>query len=409
MSDGSRPPANLDALPQAAGVIEIKVTLEHHAFVMFKSSLLPIADAIEDPTIQEIMINRANEVWIERGGEIDRLVWVKRDGAVQRIVVDDGNEVIETDGETEWLSSISPDGTRRRERLARAIDDIDVRRAVKALAAANNKNVGLVLDCRMPGYRIAAALPPVAIRGSAICIRKHALSQRKLETYVQDGGFGPLPILKERPMERPDDDAVAAGGEATAEFLRWMVRDRKNIVIAGSTSSGKTTFLNALLTEVPHDQRVLTIEDTAELRVQTPNYVGLEAIPDKDITVRSLVRLALRFRPDRIIVGEVRGPETYDLLDAMNTGHSGGACSLHANSPESALTRIESLVRMNEAADNMPHTVLREQIASTFDFVVFCSRKGHRRGPEQIIEVLGVDPEGRYRTKTLFDARRLPT
>lgn len=346
-----------------SGVTEIKVFEEYAAHV-FRTSLAALRPVFDDPTVQEVMVNCADDVWIERRGSMERI-----DVAIEAIHVDS---------------------------------------AVKALAAANNKDVGKVLDCRMPGYRIAAALSPVSIRGPAICIRKHAMSERTLENYLGEGGLGGIPAdCKTSHAGRPDLAAVRQGGGALRDFLSWMVVARKNIAIAGSTSSGKTTFLNALLREVPHDQRVLTIEDTAELKVKTPNYVGLEAMPDQGVTIRALVRLALRFRPDRIIVGEVRGPETYDLLDAMNTGHSGGACSLHADSPELALARMESMIRMNESAANLPHQALREQIASVFDYVVFCSRHGARRGPERIIEVAGINSAGGYATKTIYDAREL--
>lgn len=344
---------------------EIKV-LEAHALAMFRTSLGPVAAVLDQDDVQEVMVNRSDDVWVERRGVMERL-----------------------------------DGIR--------LPQTHVTSAVKALASANAKEVQLVLDCRMPGYRVAAALNPVAIKGAAICIRKHARSKRTLDTYLDAGGFELLTPEQASggrdDGSRPSDDEVAKGGSALRDFLGWAVRNRKNIAIAGSTGSGKTTFLNALLAEVPHDQRVLTIEDTAELQVQTPNYVGLEAMPDKGVTIRSLVRLALRFRPDRIIVGEVRGPESYDLLDAMNTGHSGGACSLHADSPVLALSRLESMVRMNPDAANLPHQALRQQIADTFDFVIFCSRRGSRRGPEQVMEVIGATESG-YTTKTLFDARK---
>jgi|HigsolmetaAR206D_1030411.scaffolds.fasta_scaffold01222_7 Flp pilus assembly protein, ATPase CpaF len=349
-------------MPEA--LAETKV-LEDHALRVFRTSLSVLSGVLDDPDVQEVMVNRPDEVWIERGGSMQRLSGIR-------------------------------------------IANAHVESAVRALASGNNKGLQPVLDCRMPGYRIAAALPPVAIQGAAICIRKHARSRRTLESYLSAGGFGPLPedLRHDLAGQRPPDEAVAQGGQALRDLLRWAVRARKNFIIAGSTGSGKTTFLNALLAEVPPDQRVLTIEDTAELQVTVPNCVGLEAAPDQGITIRSLVRLALRFRPDRIFVGEVRGAESYDLLDAMNTGHPGGGCSLHADSPLLALSRMESLVRMNPDTVNLPHQALRKQIASTFDFIVFCSRRGWRRGPEQVMEVLGADEHG-YHVKTLFDARTL--
>lgn len=343
-----------------SGLLEIKV-LEEHAVEVFRTSLHSVQDLLRDPSVQELMINRADDVWVERAGCM--------------------------------------------ERLDREVTNLGLESAIRALATANNKDVGMVLDCRMPGLRIAAALPPVSIGGSSICIRKHGVSERTLDTYVDEGGFGPVPAaLRHDDGGKPADEVVMAGGQGLQGYLKWAVHAKKNILVAGSTSSGKTTFLNALLREVPDDQRVLTIEDTAELKIKTPNYVGLEAMPQNDVTIRSLVRLALRFRPDRIVVGEVRGAEAYDLLDALNTGHSGGACSMHANSPKLALARIESMVRMNESAANLPHQALRDQIASTFDIVVFCARNGHRRGPVQVVEIHGLDETGGYKLKTVFNA-----
>lgn len=334
-----------------------------HTQRVFEDSVRVLAPYMNDPAVQEIMVNKPGEVWVERGGDI--------------------------------------------ERIDVRIDERDIDSAIKSLARLNDKDVAPILDCRMPGFRVAAARNPVAINGSAICIRKHARVKRTLDTYLEAGGFAPLRAedAHVETREAPDFGPAAAGGQALRDLLGWMVRARKNLLIAGSTGSGKTTFLNALMDEIPHDERVLTIEDTAELQVTVPNHVGLEAAPGDGVDIRSLVKLALRFRPDRIFVGEVRGPETYDLLDAMNTGHSGGACSIHADTPEQALTRVESLVRMNPDAANLPHHALQKQIAGTFDFVIFCSRRGARRGPEQVVAVNGVNEHG-YSTSTIFDARQ---
>lgn len=346
------------------GIVEFKL-LETHALRVFESAVWALSDVMADPDVQEIMVNRPDDVWVERMGVMRRLEGVSLTG----------KQIVE---------------------------------AVKSLATANGgREVTPVLDCRLPGLRIAAALDPVALGGPSLCIRKHARSKRTLNDYLDNGGFA---MIGETDPEHaanepaPSMAAVAAGGVGVRDLLRWIVRERKTVLVAGSTGSGKTTFLNALLAEVPPDQRVITVEDTAELQVALPNYKGFESAPEKGITIRSLVRLALRFRPDRIIVGEIRGAEAYDLLDALNTGHEGGACTLHADSPLLALARLESLVRMNHDAANVPYQSLREQISQTIDFVVFCNKRGARRGPEQIVEVLGVTPEG-YQTRTWFDAR----
>jgi Flp pilus assembly CpaF family ATPase len=338
--------------------------VESHALQVFRSQLSSLAKYMDDPFVQEIMVNAPNDIWVEREGKIEKV----------------------TDAD---------------------LSDFNLRGAVKALAGANKKDMSPVLDCRMTGYRIAAALYPVGIRGNALCIRKHARSNRTLANYMEAGSFE---VETESYGERldnsikPDLRMVRRGGEEVVEFLKWMVVAKKNIIVAGSTGSGKTTFLNALLAEIPADQRVLTIEDTAELQVKTPNYVSLEVADSEGVTIRGLVRLALRFRPDRIVVGEVRGAEAYDLLDAMNTGHSGGACSLHADNPVLALLRLESMVRMSPDAANLPLDALRAQIASTFQYVVYCSRHQGRRGPEEIIEIKGIK-DGSYVTESVFNRK----
>lgn len=345
--------------------VSFEIRKEEHALRVFQEQLQPLRAYFDDPSVTEIMINRYDDIWIEREGRVIR-------------------------------ADVS-------------IPQMGVRNAIKAIAAANQKDVQSILDCRMPGVRVAAALEPVALRGAAICIRKHTFSARTLSQYVDDQTFslqtGAAGFEHGDDQVPPDAMAVRAGGEGLAAFFRSAMARRVNIAVAGATGSGKTTLLNALLAEIPSGDRVLTVEDTAELKVKVPNHIGFEAAPDRGVTIRSLVKLALRFRPDRIVVGEVRGAEAYDLLDAMNTGHSGGACSFHANSARMALTRLESMVRMNQDAANLPLSSLRQLIADTIRYVVFCSRRGSRRGPEQVIEVLGVGRDGLYETKVIFDVR----
>lgn len=338
-----------------------EVRREAHALRVFRDALKELAPYFDDPNVTEIMVNCADDIWIEQKGRVFR--------------------------------------------VDAQLNHLQVRSAVKALASANAKDIGPVLDCRMPGVRIAAAMEPVAIRGASICIRKHTSSNRALGDYVADDSFGVGGWTVDERVQAPDEMEIRKGGAALADFFRWAVQQSFNIAVAGATGSGKTTLLNALLAEIPQGERVLTVEDTAELRVRTPNHISFEAAPDKGVSVRSLVKLALRFRPDRIVVGEVRGAEAYDLLDAMNTGHSGGGCSFHANSARMALTRLESMVRMNPDAANLPLMSLRQLIADTIRYVVFCSRHGSRRGPEQVLEVQGVDRDGNYQTKVIFDAR----
>lgn len=333
---------------------------DHHALRSFMQHLGGLKDYIEDPAIQEIMVNAPDNIWIETKGDMVRL-------------------------------DLNIDNTR--------IDG-----ALTSLATANNyKRAEKVMDARMPGYRIASAMSPVGINGSTICIRKHSNSARTLDQYLSEGAFSPQMKEVERTWQggMPDEELIKKGGDHLRAFFEWAVRTRQNIAVCGSTGSGKTTFMNAMIGEIPHDNRVLTIEDTAELKVSTPNHVGLEAMEGEGVTIRRLVKLALRFRPDRIILGEVRGAEAYDLLDAMNTGHSGGICSLHANNALFALYRLESMVRMNPDAANLPLSALRTQIANTFNIVVFCANRGGVRRPVEVALVQEVE-NNEYRLKTVY-------
>jgi len=340
------------------------------AMRMFMDAMHPLLPYLDDPHTQEVMINAPGDVWVERAGQMTRV----------------------------------PEGN--------VIRDEDITTAAKALATANDKDLVRVLDCRMPGFRIAAAMPPIAINGPTICIRKHGRIVLELDDYLAAGAFsatntgpGRHDAGREVPHQdvpMPSADAIAAGDEGVRDFLSWMVRSYKNFLIAGGTSSGKTTFMNALLAAVPDCDRVVTIEDTAELKIKAPNRVMLESNPLMGVSIRDLVRLSLRYRPDRIVVGEVRGGESYDLLDALNTGHSGGGASIHANSAASALERLENLVRMSPDAANIPLLALRQQIASAINYVIFCSRRGGPRGPRSILRIDGLTPEGAYRTTTIF-------
>ncbi len=335
--------------------------LEEQAIRVARAHLAPLVPLMEDPAVNEIMVNRADDIWVERLGVVTR-------------------------------TDIT-------------LTETVVRAAIKSLAASCHKDEALVIDLRMPGLRIAAALPPVAIKGACMSIRKHARRLMMLSDYMAQGAFDPTwPADGAAPVDRPLDTGVARGGVALMQFLCWAVESRQNVLLSGGTSSGKTMLLNALVAAMPADDRVITIEDTAELMVSAPNHVGFESNLDKGISTRDLIRLALRFRPDRILVGEVRGFEAFDLVDALNTGHSGGACSLHANSALMALARLENMVRMAPEAAGWPLSALRAQIAAVFRFVIQAARVGGARGPDEIIEVLGVE-DGTYVTRSIFKKR----
>ncbi len=230
------------------------------------------------------------------------------------------------------------------------------------------------VDARLPdGSRVHAIIPPVAIDGPTITIRKFTQNKLSIEQLVQ---FGSLTA-------------------AVAEFLRACVKARLNIIISGGTGSGKTTLLNILSGFIPEDERIITIEDAAELQLRQEHVVRLETkAPSADgsgsMTIRDLVRNSLRMRPDRIVVGEVRGGEALDMLQAMNTGHDGSLTTLHANSPRDVISRLETMTLM--AGIDLPIRVVREQIASAVDLIVQQSRlrDGSRR-VTQVTEVAGME------------------
>jgi pilus assembly protein CpaF len=233
-----------------------------------------------------------------------------------------------------------------------------------------------MVDARLPdGSRVNAIISPLALRGPSLTIRKFAQDALTLESLVELGTMTPQ----------------------SADFLAQCVRGKLNLLISGGTGTGKTTLLNAVSQYVPTSERIVTVEDAAELRLQQRHVVPLESRPpnvegEGEVRIRDLVRNALRMRPDRIIVGEVRGAETLDMLQAMNTGHDGSLTTIHANSARDALHRLEMLVLM--AGVELPVKAIREQIAGGFDLLVHIARlvDGSRR-ITQITEITGMEGE----------------
>jgi pilus assembly protein CpaF len=232
------------------------------------------------------------------------------------------------------------------------------------------------VDARLPdGSRVNAVIPPLAVDGAALTIRRFSTEPYRTDDLVT---FGTIT------------------GEV-AEFLEACVRGRINMLVSGGTGAGKTTTLNVLSSYIPVDERILTIEDAAELRLQQPHVVRLEARPPNiegkgQVAIRDLVRNSLRMRPDRIIVGEVRGAEAIDMLQAMNTGHDGSICTVHANSPRDVLSRLETMTLM--AGMELTVRAIREQIASAIDLIVHQERMrdGSRR-ITHVSEVVGMEGE----------------
>jgi pilus assembly protein CpaF len=310
----------------------------------------PLSPLLEDGDITEIMVNRHDEIYVERAGRLARHATVfSSEQAVRRVL-----ERI-----------VAPVGRR--------IDESSP-----------------MVDARLPdGSRVNAVVAPVALKGASLTIRKfprHALSMCDL---VRRGSL---------------DESMAA-------FLARCVHERVNIVVSGGTGSGKTTLLNILSNAIPQGERIITIEDAAELRLRHDHVVALEARPANiegrgRVAIRDLVRNALRMRPDRIVVGECRGAEAFDMLAAMNTGHEGSLTTLHANSPRDALGRLETMILM--AGMELPLPAVREHIASSVHLIVQQARLSDgRRLVTAITEVTGMEA-GRIQVQDLFRYERGP-
>lgn len=310
----------------------------------------PLEPLLADPDITEIMVNRYDEIFVERHGRLYR-------------------EAAAFSGEQAVLGIIE----RIVSPLGRRIDDSSP-----------------MVDARLrDGSRVNAVIGPIALRGASLTIRK--FPSRKLT--LQD-------LLKRETLSA-----------AMAQFLTHCVRHRKNLVISGGTGTGKTSLLNILSQAIPENERVLTIEDAAELQLNHANLVTLEARPANiegrgKVDIRDLVRNALRMRPDRIVVGECRGAEAFDMLAAMNTGHEGSMTTLHANSPRDALGRLETMILM--AGMDLPLPAIREHIASSIDFLVQLTRMSDgRRLISAIVQVTGLEG-GRIQLQDLFLAHGGP-
>jgi pilus assembly protein CpaF len=299
------------------------------------TGLGPIEPLVRDPAVSDILVNGPREVYVERGGRLERVPLQFRDGAHLLAVID-----------------------RIVSRVGRRVDEASP-----------------MVDARLPdGSRVNAIIPPLAVDGAVLSIRRFGAS-----------------LTPARLVE------LGALTDGMLALLGACVRARLNVLIAGGTGSGKTTLLNALSAFIPPSERVITIEDAAELRLQQPHVVRLETRPPNaegrgEVVTRDLVKNALRMRPDRIIVGEVRAAEALDMLQAMNTGHEGSLATVHANSPRDALARLETMVLF--AGTALPDRAVREQVASALDLVVQVSRlsDGARR-VVSIAEVTGMEGE----------------
>lgn len=306
-----------------------------HQHVLNESvGLGPLEEFLSDDEISEIMVNSHKEIYIEKNGRLERSpVQFSSDSTVYSVI-----ERI-----------ITP--------LGRRIDESSP-----------------IVDARLKdGSRVNAIIPPLALKGPSLTIRKFPKHRLDFDALVESASVSPRMV----------------------EFLKVCVEQRRNIVVSGGTGSGKTTLLNLLSSFISHKQRIVTIEDAAELKLEQPNLVSLESRPSNSegtgqISIRELMRNALRMRPDRIVVGECRGGEAIDMLQAMNTGHNGSLTTVHANTPRDVVSRLEVLVLMGGI--DIPIMAIREQIASAVDIIVQQNRMScGKRKITQIAEVVGVE------------------
>ncbi|MFC4388018.1 CpaF family protein [Gracilibacillus marinus] len=308
----------------------------------------PLEPLIADESITEILINGHDEVYIERFGKLELSTITFRDDEHVRHVVD---------------RIVAP--------IGRRIDESSP-----------------MVDARLPdGSRVNAVIPPVSLNGTLVSIRKFRKEPFQIEDMLQFHTFD----------------------QQMATFLQAVTKSKLNTLISGGTGSGKTTLLNVLAAHIPHGERVITIEDSAELRLDRPNVIGMEARSENvegkgEITIRQLVRNALRMRPDRIIVGEVRSGEAFDMLQAMNTGHEGSITTVHANSTDDALRRVEAMVVM--AGLELPARIIREYIVGALDIIVQVTRLTD--GTRKVVAISEVvqDTDGEHRIKEIFTFKR---
>ncbi len=294
----------------------------------------PLEPYLRDADITEVMVNGCSDIWIERAGRI-----YKTEGAFN--------------------------------------DENHLRRTIDKIVARVGRRVdesSPMVDARLPdGSRVNAVVPPLALDGSLLTIRKFAADPYRIEDLI---GFGTVT-------------------RTVADFLDACVRGKLNILVSGGTGAGKTTTLNVLSSFIPEDERIVTIEDAAELQLHQDHVLRLEARPPNiegrgEVKVRDLVRNSLRMRPDRIVVGEVRDAAALDMLQAMNTGHDGSICTVHANTPRDVLARVETMVLMGGV--DLPVRAIREQVSSAIDLVVQQTRfKDGTRHITHVTEVVGME------------------
>jgi pilus assembly protein CpaF len=296
----------------------------------------PLELLLKDPTISDILINGPKQIYCERRGKLEKTNVTFRDEKHLQQIID-----------------------RIVSKVGRRVDETCP-----------------MVDARLTdGSRVNAIIPPLALDGSAVSIRRFGSNPLKLEDLLNYKAFTPEMVM----------------------LLEGAIKARLNVIISGGTGSGKTTLLNTLSSFIPNDQRVITIEDAAELQLQQDHVVRLETRPPNiegkgAVTATDLVKNALRMRPERIIIGECRGPETLDMLQAMNTGHEGSMTTLHANTPRDALARVETMIMMSGV--ELPLKAMRQQLAAAVDLIIQANRlQGGPRKITSITEIVGMEQE----------------
>ncbi|MCU1262135.1 MAG: hypothetical protein JWO80_5020 [Bryobacterales bacterium] len=314
------------------------------SFEVILPFLRPIEHLILDQDISEIMVNGSSRVFIERRGQLEEVPGVSVEEKTLQVAV---------------------------KNIARRLgDEINDERPI--------------LDSRLPdGSRVAAMFPPCSIGGTTLTIRKFAAKLFTADELLRIGSLSPEAL----------------------EILRAAIIDRKNILISGGTSTGKTTLLNALVSFIDVGDRIVVIEDTAELHLEQPNVVRFEARREQPgspaVTIRDLVKATLRHRPDRILLGEVRGAEAFDLLQALNTGHSGTLATIHANNARQSITRLASCVLQSDV--QLPFHAIRSSIADSVHLLLQIERRNGRRVVSEVVELERYDPDkDRFEFRVLY-------
>ncbi len=292
----------------------------------------------DDPDVNEIMINAPNEVFISKQG--------------------------------------------RELRVSVQLTRSEIEAAITLIASLVTKEVGeksgaRILSARLPGFRVEAIMAPVAVNGPSMCIRRHAARVFTLDEYLSQG------VISDK----------------YATLLADAIGKRETFLVVGGTASGKTTFMNTALSLVPKEERLFVIEVVQELQIQAENHVLVECDEEHGVTARKAVRTAMRYAPKRVIVGELRGPEAYDWLDAANTGHPGSAATIHANSANRALPRLENLLMM--ANMGIPYEPMCAAIAETVQLLFYIQREGRIRTVSQVSRLHGYSRKtGEYEIET---------